>query len=127
VASLLLAGCGIPVPKTEHLGSTGLVFAERPLGTRHGLEVQWDVAIRNVDNTTSAAAQLHTQVKSSRTSVTTTGDQAVDPIAPHAAIHFTVKAPFGGSGDYAGMAEIVVGQTVLARVLLYYEECQVPC
>jgi hypothetical protein len=124
----LLAGCGAPAsPPTELVGATGLAFLDRPLGMVQGLDIVWDARVLNEDNQTSAAAHLHMAVKSSRTGLTTEKTVDVAPLAPHATAAFQVHTPYDGTGDYSGVAEVLVGQSVVARAFVFFEQCRLAC
>jgi hypothetical protein len=120
----VLAGCGSPkVPPQEILGSTGLVFPARPGARLQDLDLVWDALVRNGDNTTSAAAQLHLAIKSSRTGLTTERTAAIERLAPHTDARLQVRTPYDGVGDYSGVAEILVGDLVVQRAFVFYEQC----
>lgn len=128
LACALLAGCGAPEqPQGEVLGATGITFQARPVGSVHNLDVVWDVRLANQDNATSAAAQVHFSIKSSRTGMTNDASAPVNPIPGHGTAQLTVRTPYDGTGDYSGVAEVQVGPQVVARAFVFFEQCVLPC
>ncbi|MEA3204388.1 MAG: hypothetical protein QOI63_2070 [Thermoplasmata archaeon] len=120
----MLAGCGAPAqPPTEIAGGTGLAFLDRPAGTVHGVQIVWDARVLNEDNQTSAPARLHLAVTSSRTGIHTDKSVDVARLPPHGTAAVQASTPYDGAGDYSGVAEILVGQTVVARAFIFYEQC----
>lgn len=119
-----LAGCGAPSgPSGEIVGSTGILFEERPVGSVQGADVVWDVRLDNPGNATSAPAQVHMAIKSSRTGLTTERSADVAPIPGQGSAKLEVRTPYDGAGDYSGVAEVRVGASVVARALVFFEQC----
>jgi hypothetical protein len=120
-----LAGCSGPKePQGEIVGSTGIAFAYRPLAAQKGTELIWTTRVANQENTTSAPATLHLAIKSSRTALVTESSAPIAALPPRGSAEVQARTPYDGIGDYSGTAEIRVGARVVARAVVFFEQCQ---
>jgi hypothetical protein len=121
----LLAGCAAPAPQPEVVGSSGIVFAYRPVGSVQGVDVVWDVRLANDTNATSAPARLHLSIKSSRPpGLAHEADASIAPLPPRGTLQMQVRTPYEGTGDYTGTAQVFVGARSVAIVYVFFEQCQ---
>jgi hypothetical protein len=117
----LLAGCQGPAAPVT--GSTETIFTEHPVATIVGTELRWDAHLLNAANATSAPFRLQVAIKSSRTGATSERGVDVRPIPARADSIVSVRTPYDGPGDYSGVAELLAGERVVARMTVFFEHC----
>ena len=86
-----------------------------------------EIAARTIDgDTTSTQAILRIRVDYSHESGTMQATVPIPPIEAGDAQRFTTRTAYRGLGTYRGMAELDLGDTVVARDPLAFDACG-PC
>ncbi len=111
-------------PPTGVLVSGSLKFAGQSVGERDEDLVLWTFLIQNSANKTSTTATLRIHVTySGATQSPADRSLSIPPMAGGDGQLFHLTTPFGGVGDYRGVAELESAGLVVARDALFFETC----